>query len=640
MENNLDKVAKDLYGKIKTRFNNIKMGDENANVLSKKADIPNARFFEFQYEEHGVPLGTITISIDDEDGIVVQLSGDLGEFKSSHSLNKFIKSFRQFAKTRMLNFDVQNIGKSNLDKRDYQFQAKPKELPIMESKMFGTSRISYQNLGETRLIIKHSQDIDPTIAGSRSMHIKGIFIENQEGERFKYPFKHLSGARALAEHIGNGGTPYDGIGKHITGLSEELTQLRKFKNYVNRQPQLSESIGTITSKVMERIEEVKKEIQMLQRPTYYKQFVESFQEREDTIIPEDILNDWVDRLTVRTFNEELTTVFPYLYNILDESELPIRELSAEDLLTINTDTTSIVKKHNSIRHEDLLSHVLESIVTEDKNELFSPNPGAQNKAIERFNQILANELTGGPAGVLALKGIIDEPKLIDKIQVLHTDAEIRSEIKDYILDKNPKLIPLLPKLDELNPSPMGGEEPAPAPMAAPVPEVPPAPEATPPASPAPGAVPPAPEATPPVPGEVPPAPMAESVDECAMNPGSCGDNDELNYDESGVQQLLKLISGFWNKEKRNFTIGGERAKIKVVKAFKDGESPNASEDDVKQVLMFIDKLDPTTEVPTEPTDEIEQDTREHDLLRNVHVMQEQPYMESEISRIIRNAGIK
>ena len=93
MENNLDKVAKDLYGKIKTRFNNIKMGDENANVLSKKADIPNARFFEFQYEEHGVPLGTITISIDDEDGIVVQLSGDLGEFKSSHSLNKFIKSF-------------------------------------------------------------------------------------------------------------------------------------------------------------------------------------------------------------------------------------------------------------------------------------------------------------------------------------------------------------------------------------------------------------------------------------------------------------------------------------------------------------------------------------------------------------------
>ena len=47
----------------------------------------------------------------------------------------------------MLNFDVQNIGKSNLDKRDYQFQAKRKEYPVMESKLFGTTKISYQDLG-------------------------------------------------------------------------------------------------------------------------------------------------------------------------------------------------------------------------------------------------------------------------------------------------------------------------------------------------------------------------------------------------------------------------------------------------------------------------------------------------------------
>ena len=38
MDNNLDKVAKDLYGKIQTRFPNIKIGDENAQVLSKKSE--------------------------------------------------------------------------------------------------------------------------------------------------------------------------------------------------------------------------------------------------------------------------------------------------------------------------------------------------------------------------------------------------------------------------------------------------------------------------------------------------------------------------------------------------------------------------------------------------------------------------
>ena len=92
----------------------------------------------------------------------------------------------------------------------------------MENRMFGTSRISYQNLGETRLIVKHNQPINPAVAAGRSMHIESIYIENAQGERFKYPYKHLNGARALAEHIKAGGNPYDTIGQHISGLSEEL----------------------------------------------------------------------------------------------------------------------------------------------------------------------------------------------------------------------------------------------------------------------------------------------------------------------------------------------------------------------------------------------------------------------------------
>ena len=262
MDNNLDKVALDLYGKIQSRFPDITIGNEHAEELSTKADIPKARFFEFEYTEDGEPLGTIAITLDVQDGIVVQVSGDLVDDDSTtrnHNAFKFIRSFRQFAKNRLLNFDIQNIGKSNLDKRDYQFQAKPKEQPMMESKMFGTPKISYQDLGEARLIVKHSQPINPEVAGGRTMHIQSIYIENIEGERFKYPFKHLQGARALAEHIKHGGIPYDAIGKHITGLSEELAQLRKFKGYVSRNDALAEAMGTIPSKVFERIDTIKKE---------------------------------------------------------------------------------------------------------------------------------------------------------------------------------------------------------------------------------------------------------------------------------------------------------------------------------------------------------------------------------------------
>ena len=334
MNTNLDKIALDLYGKIETRFKNIKMGDEHGEVLSKKTEIPNARFFEFEYKEDGERLGTIAITLDEDDGIIVEISGDLADSRHRGAF-RFIRSFRQFAKNRLLNFDVQNIGKDNLDKRDYEFKAKPKEetmSPIMENKLYGNARMSYQDLGEARLVIKHSQPVNTELAAGRSMHIEAIYVENADGERFKYPYKHINGARALAEHIKAGGNPYDSIGQYISSLSEELVQLRKFKSYVGRNDTLSEAMDDINAQVVERIEAVKKEVSSLQRPAYYSAFAESFEANESQDIPEEILNDWIDRLTIRTFNEELKTAFPYIYRLVGESGVPVKELHPEDFL--------------------------------------------------------------------------------------------------------------------------------------------------------------------------------------------------------------------------------------------------------------------------------------------------------------------
>ena len=755
MDNNLDKVALDLYGKIQTRFPEIKIGDENAEVLSKKSDIPKARFFEFEYEEGGAPLGIIAITLDEDDGIVVQVSGELSQDTTStyHAAYKFIRSFRKFAKSRLLNFDVQNIGKSNLDKRDYQFQSKPKEMPIaepmvpaaapkglpketpvMESKMFGTSRISYQDLGEARLIVKHSQPVNQDFAAGRSQHIKGIYIENADGERFKYPYKHLHGARALAEHIKHGGNPYDAIGKHITSLSEELNQLRKFKGYVTRQSQISEAMGSVTDKVLERIEAVKKEVHNLQRGSYYEQFAESFKESEERIIPEDIMNDWVERLTVRTFNEELTSAFPYLYNLISEDDLPIRELSADDFLDeafgkaglaarlkkqgvgdseywekaakeketrhAKADTEmeqrskewkeKFGKKDECFTPELTLEKFLENIVSpfEDKGYLFSSNPDARNQAINDFNDMAANEFVGGEPGVMALinDNLMTDPAILDKIRVLDNDEEIRQEIHDYIVDTDPELLPSLRGLSTENPEEIGGADVAPA--AAPAPALPPAPapavppEGVPPVGAVPPAVPPEglpPEGMPPL--GTPPAPIAESTDksakmkakfiktktagatldtpfaegmtvrdaikECGLDPAACGFGDE-DQEESGIDQLLKVIVGFWNNDERNFTIGGTRAKIKIAKAFEDGECPNATEQDVKRVLIMINKKDPSSEENDQQQHDVlrlagvqqepKTDSRQDSLLNNIKIMQEQPMSEALI-HIKRNAGL-
>jgi hypothetical protein len=54
--------------------------------------------------------------------------------------------------------------------------------------------------------------------------------------------------------------------------------------------------------------------------------------------------------------------------------------------------------------------------------------------------------------------------------------------------------------------------------------------------------------------------------------------------------------------------------------------------------MLIDKKDPSqsmTQTVNTPSD-----SREHGLLNNLKVMKEQPVMESELSQIMKNAGLK
>jgi len=707
MNANLDKIAQELYGKIQTRFSDIKIGDEHAEVLSKKEDIPKARFFEFEYEEDGESLGTIAITLDADDGIVVQVSGDLVndiDSTTHHGAYKFIRSFRQFAKDRLLNFDIQNIGKSNLDKRDYTFQAKRKEepvmaqQPVMENKMYGNARMSYQDLGEARLVVKHTQPINLEMAAGRTQHIDAIYIENAQGERFRYPYKHLNGARALAEHIKAGGNPYDSIGKHICSLSEELASLRKFKGYVSRQEQVSEAMGSVTDRVLERIDVIKETIHKLQRPAYYQAFVESFEEQEEQMIPEEIQNDLIDRLTIRTFNEELKSVFPYIYKFVDESELPVLEIDADDLLgegpnnpaeyipkdyqtkeplkkgpdgkwrnskgeerdglhggpvssTGSAQFRSLnlgnLSKPTKETIEDQYESFMNNIVSEDKDEVFSPNPDASRSAIDKLNDLMSAEIKGGPEGINAiesLKGLIDDPEFVNSLRDINPDLDVRPLVQQFLQQRDPDVAAQL----EIGDDTVGGadvpSEPAPTDIATAEPTDPTAAPAAEPVAAAPA---PVAEAKDTVEkdadgnvkswkhegdwkkssdkkdprGKVTNASgqalkktiamakkagatletqmdfgdkvmtIAEVLECCGMAPQDVGFDQE-----GGLPAMLKYISGFYNTAQGNFPLGGMRVKIKVKKAFEDGEFGNAQPEDLMKVIKFIDMKDPSGDV--------------------------------------------
>ena len=173
--NKFDKISADLFNKIRGRFESVTIGDKEG----KMTNVPEeARYFDFDYVASEMPLGKVSVGLDEQDGLTVIVAKD---FVSNQMENiqddwyNFLKELRIFAKKRLMKFDVRDINKTNLTKKDYQFLSnnRNKENTMSESKMYGTNKTSFQRIGNARLAIRHSSPIGE--GESRLKNISSIF---------------------------------------------------------------------------------------------------------------------------------------------------------------------------------------------------------------------------------------------------------------------------------------------------------------------------------------------------------------------------------------------------------------------------------------------------------------------------------
>lgn len=479
MENYLTQVADDLHKLLNSRFDDVK----EFTIPDKESESSNY-IFNFSKGINGRFPASISLSSDE--GIIVKLATDIRKGLDT----EFLEDLKDFATQRDLNFDITNISKSNNLHRESVGERK-----MTESKLRGSSKISYQRIGEAKLIIKHSQPINVENPLGRSQHIQNIYIENAQGERFMYPVKHLNGARAMARHVSHGGTPYDNIGNYVIGLSEELKNLKMFKNYVSRNPMISEAMDAIQPKVVERIDSIKKQIQHLQSESFYQEFAESYTAEERREIPEDLLNDWVDRLTIRSFNEDLKKAFPYIYKLVGEHNI-VKELSPEDLLGETQDEVEDKSRPSLFKELFDYEKIIEKIES-PTSSLFSKDSKEQDDAVNKLKELLANEFAVGDNGLNAeqsLKGIIEDDELYQifkELADISPDFDVRYIVKDYVRIKDEELGTDIQSKLGVEPSEPPAEEPAPEPepAAEPPAEEPPAAPAAPPAAGAPNTAP-------------------------------------------------------------------------------------------------------------------------------------------------------
>lgn len=324
-------ISQDLFDKVRSRFQNLEMGDETGAVTIDPAE---ARFFDFDFVNEDINLGRVSISLNDLGSLKIYYSQGITENQDDPAKQMwydFLKEMRLFSMRRLLRFDTRDIAKTNLDKNDFQHLAatqapKEEEMNMNESRwnQKSSKKTSRAVKGATEVIVRHHKAVDEMFPGARSQrkNIRAIFIQNADGERFKYPFIHPAGAFAMAQHVDHGGIPHDPAGKAIIRMSEQIAQLQEFQRQVQHTSLHDDAMG-ITERAVGRLSELKAKIEGLSKRHHYESWVT---ELTDTDTGDDLMEldpvtmeTYKSQFTQSTFKEELASFFPLIHSIMQET---------------------------------------------------------------------------------------------------------------------------------------------------------------------------------------------------------------------------------------------------------------------------------------------------------------------------------
>ena len=327
----LNKTANDLFQHLRTRFSPVTIGNENAEVVT---DPSEARFFSFDYKENDKSLGTVSVSIIDNRSLKVYFSHDMVEsITLSGDWYGFLKELRFFAKQNLLGFDARDIQKDQLDDRDFDFikqndgPYKDEDVEITESAMYGSKRKSMQKFENATLVVYHKKTVDEEKRGARSRHIDSIFIESNH-ERFRFPMNYLNGARAMAVHVSEGGTPYDAVGKHIINTVTEMQNLAKFARMTKRHAMEDTEAESIRNRVVETYHGIKRDIMRMQNPTNYRNFAENFTPTDAS--GEADVTSLQEKFTRKIWNEKMNDLLPSVQRALEAKVDEARDTHCSD----------------------------------------------------------------------------------------------------------------------------------------------------------------------------------------------------------------------------------------------------------------------------------------------------------------------
>lgn len=311
-------VAEKIFKILKGNGHNVELYTDEG---SSTVDPAEARRFY-------VPDAFTMFNLDETDN-KRELKVSISAGTQIEDLKDTLYQIKNLANKSVIEYTLKTYSKK-IEPKDFDYQAqKVRDMNKIDeaiSAAYGSTKSSYQKLENARLIIKHNKPVNEEQRGSRSRNIQAIYIENADGERYRFPSNNLAGGRAMLRHVQEGGTPYDDWGKYIIEQCQELKKLKEFKRYSEKNGLVNEDTTDILEAINARIASIRECLSKSKGGRSYASMREEYMSTLENVTEEgeEDLTELRDMFTVKRFEETLDDALPYVSKLVAEMQA-IRE---------------------------------------------------------------------------------------------------------------------------------------------------------------------------------------------------------------------------------------------------------------------------------------------------------------------------
>lgn len=334
-------MAKEIFQILKGSGRTLSLFDEHGNKVFE----PESAISFFAEPDKLM----VTIN---QDGSDSSLNMYVSEVTDIDDIKKMIDTLRVTATRHNFLFNIRKYGRE-LNPKDFAFTA----TPMVES-MYGSTKTSYQNIGKSKIIVRHSAKVSEEVRGARSRRISSIFVETAQGERFKFPNTSLHGARAFAKHLDAGGDPRDNYSTYVFAECDKQQTINGFRRRIRKLGEANEDIAELGTLLKKVVEESKSKITKAKGNRFYSGIVESIKNAPNHIGPlRAEIAEQANQLKTLLAIDETSALFPAL-----ESVATII-LEMKQMEPINFEETTLLKTFVSEQAE-AIEDLVESLVGE------------------------------------------------------------------------------------------------------------------------------------------------------------------------------------------------------------------------------------------------------------------------------------